>query len=112
MVENIVGLIEELSEDPVLKSRCKLCLCRIWTDRVLDLVRGPKYREHELTAAAREVQIEAGLFHTFVQLTIGNQKYLWDGVGTVRYKPYFGLEKEAPEYLRNSYPDIINSLRN
>lgn len=111
MVENIIGLVESFSRDPVLKSREKLGLCRIWTDRVLDLAKELKLGEQGLIAEAREAQIEPGLFHTFIQLRIGDESYLWDGVGTAKYAPYFGSEDQAPVHLRNHTLDMISRIR-
>ena len=112
MIESIEKVIEGFSEDIVLKQRSKLGSCRIWTGRVLDLAEGLDTDEQGLTAEAREVQIEPGLRHTFVKITFGEKSYLWDGVGVGRHGPYFGLEDQAPEHLKNSHLDMINRIRN
>ena len=112
MAKSIEKVIGCFSKDFVLKQRNKLGLCRIWTGRVLDLVKGLDINELELTAEAREVQVEPGLHHTFVRITLGEKSYLWDGIGTGKYGPYFGLEDQAPEHLKNSHLDMINRVRN
>jgi CRISPR/Cas system-associated exonuclease Cas4 (RecB family) len=58
---------------------------------------------------AREVEITSSLQHTFIRIVDENKEsYLYDGVGTVEHKPYFGPENEAPRHLQNSKPDMIN----
>jgi len=112
MIESINKVIQNFSKDPVLEKRNKPGLCRVWTDRVLDLVEGMEEDKQELSAEAREVQVEPGLFHTFIILRMGNKSYLWDGIGTGKHVPYFGPEEQAPEHLKNSRSDIINIIRN
>ena len=111
MVESIEKIAEYLSKDPILEKRNKLGLCRMWTDRALNLVEGLRVEEQELVAEAREVQVEQGLFHTFVRIKVGEKSYLWDGVGTSKHDPYFGPEDQAPEYLKNSNLDMISVIR-
>ena len=112
MTENIIALVQEFSDDPVLKSRSKLGLCRIWTGRVLELVKALRFEKQELIVEAREVKLEPELYHTFIQLKVGEKSYLWDGVGTAKYAPYFGPEDEAPEHLKNHSLDMISVIRN
>ena len=101
--------MHELSEDLVLEKRVKPGLCRIWTNRVLDLI--DQLNEEGVVAEAREVQLEPGLYHTFVRINFGQESYLWDGVGAGGYEPYFGPEDQAPEHLRNSNLDWISRIR-
>ncbi|MEM3112567.1 MAG: hypothetical protein QXY90_05960 [Candidatus Anstonellales archaeon] len=108
-VEFLEKLRLSFSEDSVLERRTRPGNCRLWTDKVLDLVE--QLKEQGLTAEAREVKIEPGLYHTFVRLNYGEESYLWDGIGAGGYKPYFGPEDQAPDHLRNSNLDMISRIR-
>ena len=76
----------------------------------MDVVEGGEWRE-VVEIEAREVSMGVGMEHTFVRIKIGEEVYLWDGVGYGRWKPFFGLEEEAPEHLKGSQPDMINEYR-
>jgi len=109
-IERALKVINFLEQDRLLKERNKIGWCRLWTEGVLDLVEQYDGIE-EIQAEAREVHLEVGLNHTFVRLECGGEFFLWDGVGTARHEPYFGLEKRAPEYLQNSHEDMIGIRR-
>lgn len=99
-------VIIEVKTNESIRPFTRLGFCREWTRAVILYVRKsfPLIR-----AEAREVQITPNLQHTFVRLTSEDEEpYLYDGVGTVKHKPYFGPASEAPEHLQNSKSDMIN----
>lgn len=99
-------IVEVLCSSPEVNQWTKIEFCRLWTIFALDLIR---QIEPELKVEAVEVDIDPLLQHTFVKID-GVRPFLCDGTGTLRHKPYFGFEDEAPEHLRNSRPDkMINA---
>lgn len=109
MIESLEKLRHDFSKDITLEKGTKVGNCRVWTDRVLDLV--DQLNEQGLIAEAREVQLEPGFYHTFVRLSFGEESFLWDGIGAGGYGSYFGPEDQAPDHLRNSDLDWISRIR-
>ncbi|HUC94545.1 MAG TPA: hypothetical protein VMR19_00875 [Candidatus Saccharimonadales bacterium] len=106
MERNIQETIaEELQDNEALAKLCTHSLCRLWTRAVMLYLK--KYPE--IKTEAREVKINDSLDHTFLRITVGDQKpYFIDGMGVEKNPPYFGPEDEAPQHLLNSRPDTIN----
>ncbi len=86
--------------------------CRKWTrEAVIPMRRFCDENGIDAIIHAMEVDIEPGVQHTFIKMTIpGCRPFLFDGVGTASHDPYFGYEDEAPEHLQNSRFDMINSI--
>src|SRR3989344_8873340 len=89
-----------LDADEALQHRAKLGLCRPWTGRVLDILD----RMEGVVAEARETKDGT---HTFVQITIGNETYILDGVGHKGMEPYYGVAVDAPSTLQDNEVDMI-----
>lgn len=84
--------------------------CRVWSKEVILAIREfNKQYGVNILAEAREAEVEPFLFHTFVRLNIAQEEfYLFDGIGTAKFSPYFGPEEDAPDHLKKNKPDIIN----
>jgi hypothetical protein len=105
--DRFISLKDVLISEPALKELARPGLCRQWTKAALDFFE--KIRLN-ISAEAREVEIEPSLQHTFIRIR-GERAYLCDGTGVLDFPPFFGFEDEAPEHLLNSHPDMINSYR-
>lgn len=82
-------------------------MCRVWTGAALDEI-GAWAEENgvRVVAEAREVRLWSGIEHTFVRVEVAEwEPILFDGTGVEGFPPFFGLEKAAPEHLRNSRVD-------
>jgi len=106
--EDYIKKIREVEEDSTIKSVTKIGLCRRWAKMTMDKLRE---RFPEIAIEAREVDVSPNLQHTFLRIIIpGNKPLLWDGVGTLKIRPFCGYEDEAPTYLQNSRSDMINNI--
>jgi hypothetical protein len=109
-------LYRKIIEDPKVISQTKPGFCRTWSDAVLDVIeREAKTTKAQVFAEARNVHIETGLSHTFVELTITigsrRRKYTLDGLGASKKTGYFGPTSKAPKHLKRSTSDPINLYR-
>lgn len=102
----IIKAKNQVEMDLNFQSLSRVGFCREWTRAVILFI---KQKFPFIIAEAREVSISPNLQHTFIKLSEDDKvSYLYDGVGTLKHKPYFGLESQAPEHLKNSRPDMIN----
>lgn len=85
----------------------KKSMCRIWVGETINLLLQNKALIHDCKIEIREVQMEIGLFHTFIKIIIKNEPYVLDGTGAGKHKPYFGLESNAT-HLQDSHFDILH----
>lgn len=86
-------------------------LCRVWTREAIRVVK--EFREQtglKFKIEAREVEIESFLLHTYLRLLTESDTYVCDGVGTVAYKPFFGLESDAFHLLPSTLDQIQRYL--
>lgn len=112
MVEVALGrLLEEASKDQFLVDKTRVGLCRLWSEEVLRIVDFLQCKGYQISGEAREVELDPGLYHTFLRINTINEVYLWDGAGSGKHRPYFGLESEAPEHLKDSSLDMISRIR-
>lgn len=96
-------IIDLLKNSEQTKLASKPGFCRVWArEAILILIN--KYPDIKIEA--REVEIYEDYSHTFLRLTLSDSEpILCDGVGANKNPPFFGFEKDAPEYLRNSKID-------
>src|SRR5579859_7854852 len=98
-------------EDPEIQSIAFPGNCRVWSRSVLLFIREfNKTNGSKIISEARESEVEPNVFHTFIRMSFDRENfYIFDGTGVAGHGgPYFGSEEDAPEYLRESKPDIIN----
>lgn len=98
-------VISTIYDDENIVSSSVVGFCREWTKRIIQFL---KSKYPDIKVEAREVDITPNLQHTFPLISIDDDKYIIDGVGTAKHPPYIGSENSAPKHLQNSKPDIIN----
>jgi len=100
------SILKDINGIKNIQEVSRIGLCRVWSKAIMEMV---KSSFPQVSVEAREVDLEPNLQHTFLRVTIGNQKpFLIDGVGSAKFSPFFGYEDEAPEHLQNSRADVIN----
>ena len=113
MTENEVysQIALKLQEEQYVLKQAKIGLCRLWSiDAVSCITDFCESNGVEVTLQVVEVEIESGLSHSFIKLSVeGKGPYLCDGTGAGKHGPYFGYEEESPEHLQNSHLDMLNS---
>jgi hypothetical protein len=102
--QSFLHLKNLLEADEILKQQNKPGWCRFWTNRALNILD----KLEGVNAEARETKDGN---HTFVQVTIGDETYILDGVGYKRSGPYFGPDTNAPQHLKDNEVDMITSYR-
>ena len=103
MLEKMKGLLEESVE---VKRWSQPGCCRLWTDRAISILNDSLKDVRGVIPV--EVNVGPWLRHSFVRLEDENGVvYLFDGVGVGKHDPFFGMESEAPEHLREYKPDLL-----
>ena len=82
--------------------------CRAWAANAKRVVMQEVVLLGGISVEAREVDIDPWTTHSFLKITINNNAYLMDGSGIDQERSgFYGLEEEAPQYLKDSRPDIM-----
>jgi len=61
-----------------------------------------------VTIEAREKQVISCLDHTFLRVTLGEEKYIYDGTGFSRQPAWYG--REGNSWYEGSHQDMIQVL--
>lgn len=77
--------------------------CRFWVREAIELLTS---KFPKIKIEVKEVEICEEHWHSFLRLSLENMEpIICDGTGVNKNGPYFGLEKDAPDHLRNWHRD-------
>ena len=83
--------------------------CRLWTrTAILETQNWARQGGLALEIEAREIMASPGLDHTFLRVSFGGERYVYDGAGTLKIVPWWG--PEAGSRYEGSKPDMIQRL--